>query len=231
MLRLFVSFSSVWFCADAVAGLLLFGPVVQPFSIHRPRVPRSCSLMPAPFPFAQHTDTLYAGVQPPHPPPSRTSFLLFLPPPLILCYRVSPFLYFLLLFRPCVLWQFAGELAVKEAFPEATIVRPAKLFGNNDRLLTWIALMATRTGRVPLVSFVFAVSVCFLVGSRCRGCNREQRGSFLRLGGEDRFAVRSSTARTNSHIFLRGCILWLSSPPPPSNLGLIMTRSTLYLVP
>lgn len=48
--------------------------------------------------------------------------------------------------------QFAGELAVKEAFPEATIVRPAKLFGNNDRLLTWIALMATRAGRVPLVS-------------------------------------------------------------------------------
>lgn len=48
--------------------------------------------------------------------------------------------------------QYEGELAVKEAFPEATIVRPAKLFGNNDRLLTWIALMATRTGRVPLVS-------------------------------------------------------------------------------
>ncbi|CAM9765395.1 unnamed protein product [Ectocarpus sp. 6 AP-2014] len=48
--------------------------------------------------------------------------------------------------------KFAGELAVKEAFPEATIVRPAKLFGNNDRLLTWIALMATRMGRVPLVN-------------------------------------------------------------------------------
>ncbi|CAN0188550.1 unnamed protein product [Pylaiella littoralis] len=48
--------------------------------------------------------------------------------------------------------KFAGELAVKEAFPEATIVRPAKLFGDNDRLLSWIALMATRTGRVPLVN-------------------------------------------------------------------------------
>ncbi|CAN0485601.1 unnamed protein product, partial [Laminaria digitata] len=45
-----------------------------------------------------------------------------------------------------------GELAVKEAFPEATIVRPAKLFGNDDRLLTWIANMATRMGRVPMVS-------------------------------------------------------------------------------
>lgn len=44
-----------------------------------------------------------------------------------------------------------GELAVKEAFPEATIVRPAKLFGNDDRLLTWIANMATRMGRVPMV--------------------------------------------------------------------------------
>ncbi|CAN0496653.1 unnamed protein product, partial [Scytosiphon promiscuus] len=48
--------------------------------------------------------------------------------------------------------QAEGELAVKEAFPEATIVRPAKLFGNDDRLLTWIANMATRMGRVPMVS-------------------------------------------------------------------------------
>ncbi|CAN0179542.1 unnamed protein product [Ectocarpus sp. 4 AP-2014] len=60
--------------------------------------------------------------------------------------------------------KFAGELAVKEAFPEATIVRPAKLFGNSDRLLTWIALMATRTGRVPLVSsFSPIVSTIVLV--------------------------------------------------------------------
>ncbi|CAM9904362.1 unnamed protein product [Ascophyllum nodosum] len=45
-----------------------------------------------------------------------------------------------------------GELAVREVFPEATIVRPARLFGNDDRLLTWIAFMATRLSRVPVVN-------------------------------------------------------------------------------
>ncbi|CAN0427263.1 unnamed protein product, partial [Ascophyllum nodosum] len=45
-----------------------------------------------------------------------------------------------------------GELAVREVFPEATIVRPARLFGNDDRLLTWIACMATRLSRVPVVN-------------------------------------------------------------------------------
>ena len=47
--------------------------------------------------------------------------------------------------------QAQGELAVREVFPEATIVRPARLFGNDDRLLTWIACMATRLSRVPVV--------------------------------------------------------------------------------
>lgn len=66
-------------------------------------------------------------------------------------------------FRRTARWQFEGELAVKEAFPEATIVRPAKLFGNDDRLLTWIALMATRTGRVPLVSVFVSLVESFFV--------------------------------------------------------------------
>lgn len=35
--------------------------------------------------------------------------------------------------------KYEGELAVKDAFPDATIVRPATLFGYEDRLLTNMA--------------------------------------------------------------------------------------------
>lgn len=35
--------------------------------------------------------------------------------------------------------KYEGELAVREAFPEATIVRPATLFGHEDRLLNTMA--------------------------------------------------------------------------------------------
>ena len=33
--------------------------------------------------------------------------------------------------------RFAGEAAVKAAFPDATIVRPATLFGHEDWFLNW----------------------------------------------------------------------------------------------
>jgi NADH dehydrogenase (ubiquinone) 1 alpha subcomplex subunit 9 len=43
--------------------------------------------------------------------------------------------------------KYAGEKAVRQAFPEATIVRPAALFGHEDWLLNGIAreLQALRT--------------------------------------------------------------------------------------
>lgn len=56
--------------------------------------------------------------------------------------------------------QAEGEAVVKEAFPEATIVRPAKLFGNDDRLLTWMATLGMKISRVPMVNELFRFGVC-----------------------------------------------------------------------
>lgn len=46
-------------------------------------------------------------------------------------------------------WQ--GEMAVKEAYPWATIVRPSQMFGHEDRLLNWFANTAARLPAVPMV--------------------------------------------------------------------------------
>ncbi|MFN3504199.1 MAG: hypothetical protein ACK4ZJ_18285, partial [Allorhizobium sp.] len=47
--------------------------------------------------------------------------------------------------RSCAARQALGELAVREAFPEATVVRPATMFGQEDQLLNtfvkWIRFM------------------------------------------------------------------------------------------
>jgi NADH dehydrogenase (ubiquinone) 1 alpha subcomplex subunit 9 len=48
--------------------------------------------------------------------------------------------------------KYEGELAVKEAFPWATIIRPTQLFGRMDRLLNWFARMQTYYLMVPLVN-------------------------------------------------------------------------------
>jgi uncharacterized protein YbjT (DUF2867 family) len=47
--------------------------------------------------------------------------------------------------------KYEGELAVKDAFPWATIIRPTQLFGRADRLLNWFARMQTWYRMVPLV--------------------------------------------------------------------------------
>ncbi|KAJ0404601.1 hypothetical protein P43SY_005559 [Pythium insidiosum] len=46
--------------------------------------------------------------------------------------------------------KYRGEIAVKKAFPKATIVRSSAMFGPEDRLLTWTAERML-TGGVPLV--------------------------------------------------------------------------------
>lgn len=47
--------------------------------------------------------------------------------------------------------KFQGEVAVKEAYPWATIVRPTQMFGVEDNLLNWFANVASRLPAVPLV--------------------------------------------------------------------------------
>lgn len=47
--------------------------------------------------------------------------------------------------------KYEGEMAVKEAYPWATIVRPTQLFGVEDNLLNWFALTGARLPAVPMV--------------------------------------------------------------------------------
>jgi NADH dehydrogenase (ubiquinone) 1 alpha subcomplex subunit 9 len=47
--------------------------------------------------------------------------------------------------------KYEGELAVKEAYPWATIIRPSQLFGKQDKCLNWFARMAQWNRMVPLV--------------------------------------------------------------------------------
>ena len=44
-----------------------------------------------------------------------------------------------------------GEIAVREAFPEAVIVRPAKVFGHEDRFLNAYAYWGRRLGYFPVI--------------------------------------------------------------------------------
>jgi NADH dehydrogenase (ubiquinone) 1 alpha subcomplex subunit 9 len=47
--------------------------------------------------------------------------------------------------------KYAGERAVRDAFPEATIVRPAGLYGPEDWLLNAMAREFSTTERQPVV--------------------------------------------------------------------------------
>eukprot|EP00695_Tsukubamonas_globosa_P003593 TRINITY_DN717_c0_g1_i1.p2 TRINITY_DN717_c0_g1~~TRINITY_DN717_c0_g1_i1.p2 ORF type:complete len:256 (+),score=145.63 TRINITY_DN717_c0_g1_i1:48-770(+) len=47
--------------------------------------------------------------------------------------------------------KYAGEVAVREAFPEATILRPAKIFGVEDRFLNYLGHRMTSWKYLPIV--------------------------------------------------------------------------------
>jgi len=44
-----------------------------------------------------------------------------------------------------------GEIAVREAFPEAIIVKPATIFGPEDRFLNWFAEVSSRSPFMPIL--------------------------------------------------------------------------------
>jgi NADH dehydrogenase (ubiquinone) 1 alpha subcomplex subunit 9 len=46
--------------------------------------------------------------------------------------------------------KYEGEMAVKEAYPWATIVRPTQMFGHEDRLLNWFANSANVLPAIPM---------------------------------------------------------------------------------
>ncbi len=48
--------------------------------------------------------------------------------------------------------KFEGEMAVREAYPWATVIRPTQFFGVEDNLLNWFATAAARLPAVPLVN-------------------------------------------------------------------------------
>lgn len=67
--------------------------------------------------------------------------------------------------------KYAGEMAVKEEYPWATIIRPTQLFGVEDRFLNWFATVASYWPFVPLVDGghaltqpVWAVDVARTIG-------------------------------------------------------------------
>ena len=47
--------------------------------------------------------------------------------------------------------KYEGEMAVREAYPWATIIRPTQLFGVEDNLLNWFAFVGSRLPAVPLI--------------------------------------------------------------------------------
>ena len=66
--------------------------------------------------------------------------------------------------------KYEGEMAVKEAYPWATIIRPSQMFGIEDNLLNWFANAASRLPAVPLMDGghaltqpVYAVNVADVV--------------------------------------------------------------------
>eukprot|EP00579_Thalassiosira_antarctica_P005723 CAMPEP_0201885482 /NCGR_PEP_ID=MMETSP0902-20130614/19166_1 /ASSEMBLY_ACC=CAM_ASM_000551 /TAXON_ID=420261 /ORGANISM="Thalassiosira antarctica, Strain CCMP982" /LENGTH=393 /DNA_ID=CAMNT_0048414717 /DNA_START=15 /DNA_END=1196 /DNA_ORIENTATION=+ len=65
-----------------------------------------------------------------------------------------------------------GEQAVLEAYPWATIVRPTQMFGHEDMLLNWFAVMAQRFPIVPLVDGGHALTQPVWVDDVAKTINR-----------------------------------------------------------
>jgi len=91
----------------------------------------------------------------------------------------------------------AGEAAVREEFPGAVIVRPATMFGSEDRFLNWYAYLAARLPAVPLIGDGAALVQPIFVDDVAKGIvklatseARDVSGKTFELGGQSEFSRR-----------------------------------------
>lgn len=89
-----------------------------------------------------------------------------------------------------------GEMAVREVYPGATIVRPTDMFGSEDRLLTRMADNVMRMRLIPLandgeskIQPIWVNDVASVVGAAARDPERFG-GKTLELAGPDIITVR-----------------------------------------
>lgn len=68
--------------------------------------------------------------------------------------------------------KFAGEEAVKEVYPWATIVRPTQMFGHEDYFLNFVALFGARYPFIPLIDDGHALTQPVHVADVARTINR-----------------------------------------------------------
>jgi len=93
----------------------------------------------------------------------------------------------------------AGERAVKEEFPEATIVRPATVFGPEDRFLNWIADTTEKFGAFPLLNGgkqmlqpVYSKDVALALMAIVNNCH-DLEGKTFELVGPNDYTMREVT--------------------------------------
>lgn len=91
----------------------------------------------------------------------------------------------------------AGEAAVREEFPGAVIVRPATMFGSEDRFLNWYAYLAARLPAVPLIGDGAALVQPIFVDDVAKGIVKlatseasDVSGKTFELGGQSEFSRR-----------------------------------------
>lgn len=74
--------------------------------------------------------------------------------------------------------KYEGELAVKDAYPWATIIRPTQLYGTEDRLLNWFPTMAHIYRMNPLIDGGKALTQPVYVGDVARTILRVADAAF-----------------------------------------------------
>jgi NADH dehydrogenase (ubiquinone) 1 alpha subcomplex subunit 9 len=88
-----------------------------------------------------------------------------------------------------------GEAIVKEFFPSATVLRPATLYGNEDRFLAWYAEMIKMMPAVPMLEFGEGLFQPVYVGDVAKAIGRivqdhSTTGQTYELAGQDVYSQK-----------------------------------------